>query len=53
MKVSMGYHIVEPNVEKFIEMRNKGYSIIALSFDAMYLGTITRENIDKIKAPLI
>ncbi len=53
MKVSMGYHIVEPNVEKFIEMRNKGYSIIALSFDAMYLGTITRENIDKIKAALI
>ena len=53
LKMPMGYHIVEPDSDKFLEMRDKGYTILALSFDAMYLGTITRENLEKIKAGLI
>ena len=53
LKIPMGYHIIEPDSDKFLEMRDKGYTILALSFDAMYLGTITRENLEKIKAGLI
>ncbi len=53
LKMPMGYHIVEPDSDKFLEMRDKGYTILALSFDAMYLGTITRENLEKIKVALI
>ena len=53
LKMPMGYHIVEPDSDKFLEMRDKGYTILALSFDAMYLGTIIRENLEKIKAALI
>ena len=53
LKMPMGYHIVEPDSDKFLEMRDKGYTILALGFDAMYLGTITRENLEKIKAGLI
>ena len=53
LKVPMGYHIVEPDSDKFLEMRDKGYTILALSFDAMYLGTIARQNIEKIRATLI
>ena len=53
MNMPMGYHIVDPDIEKFIEMRNKGYTILALSFDAMYLGTIVRKSIGQIKSSLI
>ena len=53
LQMPMGYHIVETDSNKFIEMQNKGYTILALSFDAMYLGTIARQNIEKIRAALI
>lgn len=49
LNIPMGYHIVEPDSKKFISMIDKGYTILALSFDAMYLGTITRHYIKKIK----
>ena len=53
LKMPIGYHIVKPDNNKFIEMQKKGYTILALSFDVMYLGTIARENIEKIKSELI
>ena len=53
LNIPMGYHIVEPDSEKFISLVNKGYTIIALSFDAMYLGSVIRENLEKIKTALI
>ena len=53
LKMPIGYHIVKPDSNKFIEMQKKGYTILALSFDVMYLGTIARENIEKIKSELI
>ncbi len=53
LNMPMGYHIVEPDSEKFISMVDKGYTILALSFDAMYLGSIIRENLEKIKTALI
>jgi 2-keto-3-deoxy-L-rhamnonate aldolase RhmA len=53
LNIPMGYHIVEPDSNKLISMIDKGYTILALSFDAMYLGTIIRENLKKIKTALI
>ena len=53
LKIPMGYHIVEPDKNKFFEMQDKGYTILALSFDAMYLGNIARQNIEEIKEMLI
>ena len=45
----MGFHIVEPDYEKFLKMRKDNYSILALSFDAMYLGTICMDQVKKIR----
>jgi 2-keto-3-deoxy-L-rhamnonate aldolase RhmA len=49
LKMPMGYHIVEPDSNKFLEMQKKGYTILALSFDAMFLGSICRKQLDIIK----
>lgn len=48
-KVPMGYHIVEPDVRKFMLMKNKGYEILAFSFDAMFLGNTIQNKINIIK----
>lgn len=45
----MGFHIVEPNYQKVLEMWSDNYSILALSFDAMFLGTICRDQLSKIR----
>jgi len=49
LNIPMGYHIVEPDSKKFKKFINKGYSILALSFDAMFLGTATREKFKIIR----
>lgn len=49
----MGFHIVEPNYKKLLDMWSINYSILALSFDAMFLGTICRDQIKKIKENII
>ena len=49
LNIPMGYHVVEVDYKKFVEMHKKGYRFLALSYDAMYLGTIVRENIFNLK----
>ncbi|MBH30548.1 MAG: 2,4-dihydroxyhept-2-ene-1,7-dioic acid aldolase [Candidatus Marinimicrobia bacterium] len=53
MNIPMGYHITDQNIGKFIEMHKRGYTILALSFDAMYLGTILRKSLKQIKSGMI
>jgi len=45
----IGYHVVQPNYELVIDKINKGYNFIAFGFDAIFLGTIIRNQLNKIK----
>jgi 2-dehydro-3-deoxyglucarate aldolase len=45
MNKSMGFHVIEPNHKLLLEKINKGYSIIAFSFDAYLLGTKLNEEL--------
>jgi 2-keto-3-deoxy-L-rhamnonate aldolase RhmA len=49
LNMPMGYHIVEPDAEKFLDMKKKGYQILALSFDALFLSSIILENLAFIR----
>lgn len=48
-KVPMGYHIVDPDIDKFLKMKDKGYKMLALSFDARFLDTSVRKNLIKLR----
>ena len=45
----MGFHIVQPDPKLFAEFRLKGYTILAFGFDAMFLGSICRNQLDIIR----
>ncbi|MFX0137643.1 MAG: HpcH/HpaI aldolase/citrate lyase family protein [Candidatus Hodarchaeota archaeon] len=45
----IGVHVVEPSWEKAIEKIKKGYDFIGFSLDSIFLGTICRSSLDKIK----
>jgi 2-dehydro-3-deoxyglucarate aldolase len=45
----MGFHIVQPDPKLFAEFRLKGYTILAFGFDAMFLGSICRNQMDIIR----
>jgi 2-keto-3-deoxy-L-rhamnonate aldolase RhmA len=45
----IGVHVVEPDYLRVLEKINKGYNFIAFSFDNYFLGTIAREQLNKIK----
>lgn len=44
----IGFHVVPPNYELVIDKINLGYNFIAFSFDAYFMGTIIREQLNKI-----
>ena len=46
---SMGYHIIKPRSKEVNEIIKKGYKIIALGFDAMFLGTMIDNTIESLK----
>ena len=48
----VGFHVVPPNHELVNEKIKKGYNFIAFGFDAMFLGTILREQLKYIKNKL-
>ena len=50
--VPMGYHIVNPDSKELLIRKNRGYEILALSFDAMFLGSIVRERLNDIKTKI-
>jgi 2-keto-3-deoxy-L-rhamnonate aldolase RhmA len=44
----VGYHVVHPNYQLVLEKVAKGYNFIAFGFDAIFLGTIIRDQLSKI-----
>lgn len=45
----MGFHVIEPNHKLVIEKIEKGYNFIAFSLDTLFMGTIAKNEISKIK----
>ena len=50
MKKTMGFHVVQPSVEKSLQYKNAGYTFIAIGLDTLYLGEKCREVLGKVKA---
>ena len=46
----MGFHVIEPNHKLVIEKIEKGYNFIAFSLDTLFMGTIAKNEISKIKS---
>jgi 2-dehydro-3-deoxyglucarate aldolase len=49
MKKTMGFHVVQPSVEKSLQYKNAGYTFIAIGLDTLYLGEKCREILGKIR----
>lgn len=45
----IGFHVTQPNYLLVNEKFKKGYNFIAFGFDAMFLGTMIRNQLNKIK----
>lgn len=45
----IGFHVVEPDYTKVLEKIEKGYNFVAFGFDAIFLGTICRNQLGEIK----
>lgn len=45
----IGFHVIQPNYDLVVEKINKGYNFIAFSLDTIFLGTIIRDQLDKLK----
>ena len=45
----MGFHVIKPNHRLVREKINRGYNFIAFSLDTIFLGTIAKNEIDKLK----
>ena len=46
----IGFHVIEPDYKIVQEKINKGYNFIAFSLDTIFLGTLPRNEISKLKA---
>ena len=49
MKKPMGFHIVQPDIEKALQYKKVGYTFIAIGLDTLYLGEKCREILGKIR----
>ena len=45
----MGFHVIEPDYNQVFNKINKGYDFIGFSLDTLFLGTIARNQVKKIK----
>lgn len=45
----MGFHVIQPNHKLVEEKISKGYNFIAFSLDTLFLGSIAKSEINKIK----
>lgn len=50
MNKPMGSHVVQPDPEKALELKGKGYAFLAVGLDSLYLGTKCREVVGRITA---
>jgi 2-dehydro-3-deoxyglucarate aldolase len=48
-KKPMGIHIVEPNSQLAIKYINRGYQVIAVGIDTLYLGSACRRIINELE----
>lgn len=48
--VSLGVHIIPPDYKEAMKYAVKGYNFLAISLDALFLGTICREQLMKLKS---
>ena len=47
--VSLGMHVIPPNYKEVMKYATKGYNFLAISLDTLFLGTICREQLKKLK----
>ena len=50
--VPMGYHVIEPDYKLVLEKIKEGYTFIAFSLDILFLGTICRDQINRLREEL-
>lgn len=48
-KMPLGFHVIEPDHNIFLEYCSKGYTFLAFSLDTIFLGTICRRELEEIK----
>lgn len=48
-KKTMGFHVVQPDINKTSEYRKMGYSLLAVGLDTLYLGHKCREVMNDLK----
>ena len=51
-KISLGYHVIQPDYNLVLEKIAKGYSFMAFSLDILFMGNSCREQINKLKESL-
>ena len=51
-KVVLGMHVIQPDCKLVVEQVSKGYTFLAFSLDILFLGTICREQMKKLKVGL-
>ena len=44
----IGYHVIQPDFKLVLNKIEKGYNFIAFSLDSLFLGTIAREQMNKL-----
>jgi len=44
-----GYHVIKPNHQLLLEKIKSGYSFLAFSLDTLFLGTIVRQEMEKLR----
>jgi 2-keto-3-deoxy-L-rhamnonate aldolase RhmA len=49
MKKAMGFHSVYPDIKKAVQLRQAGYSFLAVGIDTLYLGTKCKEVLQGIR----
>ena len=45
----MGFHVIQPDHKLVEEKISKGYNFIAFSLDTIFLGSIAKSEVSKIK----
>ena len=50
--VPMGYHVIEPDYKLVLEKIKEEYTFIAFSLDTLFLGTICRDQINRLREEL-
>ena len=46
----VGFHVIQPDYNLVVEKINKGYNFIAFSLDVLFLGTLARNEMTKLKS---